>query len=85
MIVEVEQTVNYYGSPEHMTILRDYDDRVFSHCDFSKPSDEYSPGDEYLIRCYSAVDGDSGGMLAQLFFRGGEGTCIHNGEALIHA
>ena len=48
--------MNYYGSPEHMAILRDYDDRVFSHCDFSKPSDEYSPGDEYLIRCYSAVD-----------------------------
>ncbi len=48
--------MNYYGSPGHMASLRDYEERVFSHCDFSKPSDEYRPGDEYLIRCYSAAD-----------------------------
>ncbi len=48
--------MNYYGSPEHKAILLDYDARVFSQCDFAKPSDEYSPGDEYLIRCYSAID-----------------------------
>ena len=39
-----------------MASLRDYEERVFSHCDFSKPSDEYRPGDVYLIRCYSAAD-----------------------------
>ncbi len=48
--------MNYYGSPEHMAGLRDYNERVFAHCDFSKPSDEYRPGDEYLIRCCSAAD-----------------------------
>ena len=48
--------MNYYGSPGHMASLRDYEERVFSHCDFSKPSDEYRPGDVYLIRCYSAAD-----------------------------
>ncbi len=48
--------MNYYGSPEHMAILQDYDDRVFSHCDCSKPSDEYSPGDGYRVVWYSAED-----------------------------
>ena len=48
--------MNYYGSPEHMAVLQDYDDRVFSQCDFSKPFVEYIPCDDYLIRCYSAVD-----------------------------
>ncbi len=50
--------MNYYGSPEHMAVVRDYDKRVFSHCDFSKPSSEYSAGDGYQVRCYSAVDDD---------------------------
>ena len=48
--------MNYYGSPEHMAVLQDYDERVFSHCDFSEPSAEYCPGDDYRVLCYSAVD-----------------------------
>ena len=48
--------MNYYGSLEHMAVLQDYDDRVFSQCDFSKPFAEYIPCDDYLIHCYSAVD-----------------------------
>ncbi|MBQ4227356.1 MAG: hypothetical protein II697_04065 [Clostridia bacterium] len=51
--------MNYYGTFEHLLSVVDYDKRVFSHCDFSKPSDDYSPGREYLIRCYSAEDNDA--------------------------
>ena len=48
--------MNYYGSPGHLDNLRDYEERVFPHCDFSKPSDEYSPGDGYRVLWYSAED-----------------------------
>ena len=48
--------MNYYGSPEHMASLQDYDERVFPHCDFSKPSGEYSPGNGCRVLWYSAKD-----------------------------
>ena len=48
--------MNYYGSPGHLDSLRDYRERVFPHCDFSKPSGEYSPGDGYRVVWYSAED-----------------------------
>ena len=75
--------MNYYGSPEHMASLQDYDERVFPHCDFSKPSGEYSPGDGYRVLWYSAKDDNE---LTRLPYRdlntGTVNRLYHNDELI---
>ena len=71
--------MNYYGSPEQMASLRDYDERVFSHCSFLNPTDEYSPGDGYQVHCFRAVDNDeltrkpyrdlNTGLISRLYYK----------------
>lgn len=75
--------MNYYGSTEHMALLQGYDDRVFPQCDFSKPSDEYCPGDDFLVRCYSAVDENESTRTPYRDLNTGEVCRLYHSEELV--
>jgi hypothetical protein len=55
-LVIMEETVNYYGSQEHIDSLKDYENRLFSKCTFDTPTREYALDEEYYVKSYNLVD-----------------------------